>query len=462
LKIAAIRASRRCVRGAAVVGHEGVDFRSAVSADRLLALLVGAVPALAIVLFGAVEDEHALPLEAAALLLGAWAVCVRGWRRERPLPMPRVTLPVLLLAALPAVQVIRLPHGWANWLSPGFGRVGGSPLGILSVYPYATTLALLRWLSYAAFLIAALEVLRRPGAVRTALSVIGALGVAEAVYGVGNLWLGNHYLLWVPRESYLEDAAGTLVNRNHYAAVMELCLPALLAARWLAPRRASDERGVTAMYLAGATVMGLAVVLSHSRGGILCLAAGLVVAAALAPRDAEGRRGRRAVGVLGVLVLAYSAYVGLDPVVQRFAQLPAERPRPALWRDTVSLVRDFPVTGAGAGTFEMIFPAYRHHMREQVGYAHAHQDYLELAAEGGVVAVALALMAAGGFAAALRVGFSGLRGRRRLALGALAAGITAILLHAAVDFPLHIPGLVLLLLLVAALALSTSEAADRP
>jgi hypothetical protein len=65
----------------------------------------------------------------------------------------------------------------------------------------------------------------------------------------------------------------------------------------------------------------------------------------------------------------------------------------------------------------------------------------------------LALVAAWGFVAMIRTGLARLRGRRHLALALLTAGIVAALLHAMVDSPLHIPGVVYLLLLLAAAAM---------
>jgi O-antigen ligase len=420
--------------------------------DRLLAGGLAAIPAAAIVLFGAVEPEHALPLEAAALLLGGWAVFDRARRGDRPLPLPGVTLPVLLLAALPALQLVPLPASVPALIAPGLLRFGTTSQPTISVFPQGTYLALLRWLAYAAFLIAGLEILRRPGAVRTALGVVAALGVAEAVYGVGNLLLGNQWLLWVPRTVPPGDATGTLVNRNHYAAVFELSLPALLARRWLDGRRSHDEHGLTALYLAAATTMGLSALLSRSRAGIVCLALGLGLAGALVPRESEGRGTRRLLAMVGVLAAAYGMWFGLGTVVGRFAELtdPATALRPRLWRDALDLAADFPLLGVGAGVFGYVFPAYRVRLTDQTGFAHAHQDYLELAIETGLAGLVAALVAAALFVRVVAPGMARSRGAPRTALALLSGGTAAILMHAAVDFPLHIPGLVFLLLLVAA------------
>ncbi len=431
-------------------------------ADRVRAAVLVAIPVAAVVLFGAVETVHALPVEIAALLLGATTIVTRARRGERPLPNPQITLPVLGLAALAALQLVPLPGRIPAGLGAGFARPEAALLRSLSVFPAATYVALLRWLAYGAYLIAALDVLARPRAVRATLGAVAAFGIVEAVYGIVNLLLGNTHLLWLTREVSLLDATGTLVNRNHYAALLELCVPVLLARHWLARRSRTDPTGLTALTVIGGVVMGLALLSSHSRAGVAGLVLALTITAALAPPDGEGRHGRRIVLVLGGVVLLYGAWVGLEPVLSRFAQLAGapDDVRIAIWSDTTRLVADFPLTGTGAGTFEAIFPAYRHATTDQLGYAHAHQDFLELAAEGGLVAIGLAVAAGWGFARLVGPTL-GRRRRRSLPLAALLGALGGLLAHAMVDFPLHIPGLTFLFLLVAAAALTVAGSVRR-
>jgi len=429
--------------------------------DRAIVAVLVAVPATAVLLFGAVEAVHALPVEVAALLLGATTVLARVRRGERPLPAPRLTLPVLALAGLAALQLVPLPGRIPRGLGAGFARPEAALLRSLSVFPAATYVALLRWLAYGAFLIAALDALRRPGAVGIALGAVAALGIAEAAYGIVNLLAGNAHLLWLRREVSLLDATGTLVNRNHFAALLELCVPALLARHWLGGRAAVDASGRTALTVIAGTVMGLALLLSRSRAGVVGMVVALTITAALAPPDAQGPHGRRIVLALGGTVLLYGAYVGLEPLLSRFADLAgtAGGVRTAIWRDTLDLIADFPLTGAGAGTFEAIFPAYRHATTDQLAYAHAHQDLLELTAEGGLLAVALVLAASWTF---VRTVVPPLARRRSLPLAALTGALTAFLAHSTVDFPLHIPGLTFLFLLLAAATLTLATTSHAP
>jgi O-antigen ligase len=205
------------------------------------------------------------------------------------------------------------------------------------------------------------------------------------------------------------------------------------------------------------------VLLSRSRGGIVCTVTGLVVATVLTPRRHGASSTRRMLVAAGVLAALYGASLGLGPVVGRFAQLGGREAaiRPALWRDALSMVPDFPVAGVGAGAFGSGFPAYRRRLTAQVGFAHAHEDYLQLAIETGVPGLLLALAATVGF---VRVVRAPLAGRLGAPTALLCGGIAAVLVHAAFDFPLHIPGIVFLLLLLAAAALALARAArlDKP
>jgi len=431
---------------------------------RRAAVLAG-IAAIAVVLFGGVEPEHGLPIQAGALLLGAGAVMGRLRRGEPPLPCPSVTFFVLLLTALPALQLVPLPAGAGNLLAPGLARFGVTHLRTLSTHPSATVFSTLRWLSYAAFFIAALDTFERPGGIPSALTVLALLGLLEALYGIGNLMAGNDRLLWLPRGAYLADATGTLVNRNHFAATMEVCLPALLARRWFVRRQRSpaEEHALTAIFVLGAAVGGLAVLLSHSRGGIASLAIALSAVLLLTRQARTGGLPRGVLVGLALLTLVYGIHAGLDPVLERFQQLAdTDEGRLALWRDTLALVRDFPVMGAGAGAFETIFPAYRQHAGDQFIYSHAHQDYLEVAAEGGTLALVLMLIAAINFTRRLSEGFARTSGRRCLALALLSGATVGPLLHALVDFPLHIPGIVMLVLLVSAATLCLANSVALP
>src|SRR5205085_2854870 len=62
-----------------------------------------------------------------------------------------------------------------------------------------------------------------------------------------------------------------------------------------------------------------------------------------------------------------------------------------LWRNTVKLIEDDPLTGCGAGNWKLIYPKYgisgtRYIETGSTHYEHPHNDYLVIASEAGIPA----------------------------------------------------------------------------
>ena len=96
-------------------------------------------------------------------------------------------------------------------------------------------------------------------------------------------------------------------------------------------------------------------------------------------------------------MFAVIAYADLDRLLSRLdetRQLGLAH-RVAIWRDTLGIVRDFPFSGAGAGNFSNAMRLYQTTDRTYF-WNEAHNQYLQLAAEGGllfVIPMAVALAA---------------------------------------------------------------------
>jgi O-antigen ligase len=137
-------------------------------------------------------------------------------------------------------------------------------------------------------------------------------------------------------------------------------------------------------------------------------------------------------------------------------------PRTAIWRDTVRIAADFPLFGTGYGTFAEVYPSYQtaHPGRE---VRHAHNDWLQLAAEGGLAGSVAVLVLVGSYGSAA----ARLLGRRRdreaivLGLGGV-GGVLVFLLHAGVEFNARIPANALWFTVLAALTLKTLSSRREP
>jgi O-antigen ligase/tetratricopeptide (TPR) repeat protein len=407
--------------------------------------------------FGAVGAGGRLAFELGALLLGLLAVAALA-RREAP-PPPRLAVAgIAVLLLLPLVQLLPLGDAPADLAPVAEAAILGVPPGsldapaALSVDRGATASALRTGGALALVFLAAATAAAGGRAEAIAWGLLAGAAF-QALYGIAILASGAGTIWGEPKLHYLDCATGTFVNRNHFAAYVAAGLAAgwglafgLLrgAMRERRPGRPllSDPRSAKALLAATLAVLALAGLgLSFSRAGI---ALGVAAAAVVALVGSAGLAGRRTRLTLALAALAVAAFpladVGAGRLAARFAaadeDLGAAGGRAAVWRDALRLTAAHPIAGTGLGTFATAYATVRS-PEVRLRYSHAHQDAIQLASEGGLVALAgLGLI----LAAFVPRAVAALRGRHGPVAAGCAAGATAFALHALVDFPFHIPG----------------------
>jgi O-antigen ligase len=388
--------------------------------------------AVAVAAFGGTETRTWSAVEFVVLLLGVALVVARPWAAETI--RRRWTAPAALLALV-----------MAQWLAPF------EPLA--SADPWATRELFVRLLVYGCAYAVARSLGTDPSAARRIVFALIALGILEAVYGLAQYLTGWQKIFWFEKVYYRESATGTYVNHNHFAGFLEMVIPfavaqvAVVAQRRRSATDHSEHAGLLGIL---AAVMLLAVVFSESRMGLIaCLISLAAMAGVLGLRGRHPHAPGIGPGVIVALVALTAALVlwlGLDPVIARFADLPDHEGlrvdqggRMALWQDTLRLIAVHPVFGVGLGGFEA---AYTKVQTLEVGARvdYAHNDYLQIAAELGVAGALLfwgMIFAVG--ARTLRACWSQKEAwRRSVALGATGA-LGALLLHSLTDFNLYVP-----------------------
>jgi O-antigen ligase len=390
------------------------------------------------------------------VLLAVAGMSAGYWLRARRLaPPPRGGLR-WLLAALPplfALQMVPLPPAVVHWISPArfeleqaaapvLGAARGLPL---SVAPAATLAALATLTGCVLVLLLVRELAwrfeTRPWLPAAPLILLAALEAALALAQ--------------------PEARGTFVNHNHFANLLAMSLPFPLAWGLALLARHLRRRAIAVAPVAGAcalfaiaALVGIAVVRSSSRMGFLAALLALAVTAAAVAR------GRRAAIVAALLAAAAFLFLPTDALIGRFAELASgdvsTGTRLRLWRETVPLVRDYALTGCGLGAYAAVIPRYK-----TVAPLHtvdfAHNEYLQLAAEGGLVGFApTALVVAFVLASAARASAARDRDRAGRSAACLAA-LAALLFHALFDFSLHIPVNALTAAWIAGLATTPDE-----
>src|SRR5262249_38674841 len=112
--------------------------------------------------------------------------------------------------------------------------------------------------------------------------------------------------------------------------------------------------------------------------------------------------------------------------------------RTPAWRQTVDLIRDYPVSGSGLGTYESAFLKYKHSAVNHV-QDYAHNDYLQFFSELGLVGFILLAIPCLSVCSRLLNSLHSLDPRVRWLSLACTTSLLAISLHSFVDFNLYVP-----------------------
>lgn len=336
--------------------------------------------------------------------------------RMRDAPLDAMKKSALALAALmflaPLLQLVPLPPDvWTRLPGRAFVaeafRVSEVPLPWLgiSLTPGATRQSAFSLLAPFAVLLAA----SRLGSFerRITLGALLGFGVASVMLGLMQIasGAGSPLRIYYPEDA---DAVGLFANRNHYAALLYVCL--LIATSWwladILELRNSEasrrRRSPWALSWLQAVVVGmllLGIVISQSRAGLLLAIVAILLGLASVVPSALDRRAMKpvALGALVILVLLGATLnYALYDIWARITSAVGVGERTQIAASTRTLISETFPYGSGFGSF-VPFYAARETIDTSIGAAvnRAHDDFLEWALEGGFISI---LVIAAGFA----------------------------------------------------------------
>jgi len=340
----------------------------------------------------------------------------RWWMTGIVLPRTRLDLPIFLLVVMLPVSL------WVTIdIRASLPKVDGILLGVIFFYAVVRQISTRRDLDSAMIWL-----------------VIVCIAIAFAGL-IGTDWAQGKILAasWVydslPRfiQGIPRSIAGGF-NRNGVGGTLTLTIPLLASivasGEWRVARQSIITHHASRLtrwfpiLVIVAFLFSLATLaLTQSRGGILGAAIGLLAVAIW--------RDRRwawlvLVGVLGVLALVALGYGNtlVDFLLRMDAKSGTLASRIEVWQRGVMMVRDFPLTGIGIGTYNtvahLMYPFFIAAPEEVV--AHAHNNFLQVAVDFGIPG----LLAWVGLLVGWLVGLvRGYRATNDLGVRALLAGI---------------------------------------
>jgi O-antigen ligase len=351
----------------------------------------------------------------------------------------------------------------------------------LSICPHATRTELLKIFSYlGAFLLiinyvdSKRKFLRISAAIALGGIVVALLGIAQKITAAPKI-----YWFWKP--FFKEDASffGPFVNPNHFAGYIEMVIPlsiGLLIFQWKSLVRdqvrgireflinIGDEKGCKlVLFFFLIILMVGALFLSYSRAGVISFSGSMMCLLAMVVRRERARQNIFIVVVLLISTFSFLVWMGIRPLLEEFTTIrDISRDydiqyRFQNWKDSLRLVRDFPVFGVGLEAFPSLFPKYKT-ATLQYYYLYLENDYLQLLCEMGIVGFGIFLWFAVSFARVIGLGDSKYGGGKvssiqYISLYGCLTGLIAIVIHSFWDFNMRIPSNALLLSMLMGLAI---------
>jgi O-antigen ligase len=412
---------------------------------------------------GGFLSDAILELLAIPALLLAVSSLIDAVRRSEHIPRSTSWALALCFAIilLPLLQLIPLPP-WVWTRLPGreaivtiFNLVGGEHNWMpISVSPSATWLSFLSLLPPVAIFLGTIQLGYQE---RRGLSlVVISVGIVSAFLGLIQVLQGPASPLRFFAVENNTEAVGFFANRNDFAALLYMVLLfagawaidiAFKAVSWTNVRRAAGVVVLTAAFLA-LIILIATEAMARSRAGLVLTIVALAGMFAMASAE---RRKASGIGpgklLLGATLLAVMLAVQftLFRILDRFAVEPLADARLAFARETLSAAAAFTPFGAGMGTFVPVYAMFEEPGDTIVNFNvyinHAHNDFLEVWLETGVLGIAL-------FASFVIVlGFRSVeiwrrppdkaRELDRLLMRAATVAIALLIAHSFVEYPLR-------------------------
>lgn len=352
-------------------------------------------------------------------------------------------------------QTLPLSWGPLSFLSSKSAEIYqlvGASEGFISLDSRMTLTSFLKGLTYTLLIFNAIFLINSSKRIKQVVLIIVISGTIQAFYAAMMVLLN---ITESPVFGFSEKgiATGSFVYKNHLAnyLMMTLCMGIGLIVTHLHTSPSNSRFVFIKRLLEGVLsrkmyirlcliIMVIALVMTRSRMGNTAFFAATTIGGIIAllfyknkPRALTALVG----SVIAIDTIIVGAWFGLEKVKQRLVDtsLGAEsRDQVVIW--SLDIIRDFPWTGTGMGSFYTVFPMYS---QDDIGfYDYAHNDYIQFMVEAGIPATLLlgSIILYSFWRALTVIRTRHSRTMKGIALGCIMS-VIGMLIHISVDFNLQ-------------------------
>lgn len=447
---------------------ERIDFdEGATWSSRSIYILLVVMMIVSVVAFGAV-DVWMIGVNSvlAALIVIFWLIDAFKTKTFR-FNTNLLQIPILALIVIGFVQL--LPLGNAG----NAGEIlSVSPSSTISLNPYLTRLFVIQLIAALIFFAASLTFINNRKRFQSISLMILIFGSIMALYGILQFLAGSEGIYGV-RQAGQSLPFASFFNRHHFAAFMEMTIGLALGLLF----GDSTKQNKKIFFIIAAVIMGMAILLTGSRGGIISLLAvvgfvmfwNFIKNREIKDIDADENIKRIFLkrnlilfgGGLTLLAILFFGvlFIGGDQSLLRgFGLAGVEGDvttgRSHFWSVALQIFFAHPIIGAGFDAFGVAFTRFDT-WSGAFRIEQAHNDYLQILADAGILGfICIAAFIFLLFRQGIRTINNKEVGDKFVVNGALGAlaGCFGILIHSFFDFPLRTPSNALFFLMLTTLA----------
>jgi len=344
---------------------------------------------------------------------------------------------LLIFLAIAIFQIIPLPRIFVKIISPktvflykGYTAYNNQQ-GFLTIafYALAAKKELIKLISGCILFLVSINTIKKRLQFQRLLLVIVLWGLALSFYGLAS----KYYV----SGKEVTGSFGSFGNRNHFAGYMVMIVP--LAVGYAVSCRDRLQRYSISF---AAAIISAAVFLSLSRAGSVSLIFSLLLMAFFLKREKLIKGRFWLVMAIIILSLGLILVPGIEPIKQRFSIIvKGFFGRLEIVKNSLVIIRDFPIFGVGLGNFKHIFTHYEK-LLSSAYFKYLHNDHLQLVTEIGLLGSFFYFFF---ICRILRDIFKKLKARndvfaKSVVLGGF-CGLLAVIVHSFFEFNFHVPAI---------------------